>query len=132
MHVSEIDKLRDFPSFGSLKAFELIGRLGGIRKAAIALGIDHAAVSRHLRNLEDWAGTPLLDRCRGESTRLTPIGVRYHTRISAALCEIASAGIDLRESWAAPPCVVVPDGLSLTTDLSATNSALLPLLGLSA
>ncbi len=51
----ELKRCDDSPSFGSLKAFELIGRLGGIRKAAIALGVDHAAVSRHLKSLEEWA-----------------------------------------------------------------------------
>jgi hypothetical protein len=34
----ETNKLTDSPSFGCLRAFELIGRLGGIRKAALALG----------------------------------------------------------------------------------------------
>jgi DNA-binding transcriptional LysR family regulator len=101
---------KDALPFGSLKAFELIGRLGGIRKAALALGIDHAGVSRHLKTLERWAGTTLLDRRRGENGCLTPKGLRYHARISAALCEIDNAGADLTQAsgmgclhvWCAP------------------------------
>ena len=93
--IEAISNRKSFPPFASLKAFEMIGRLGGIRKAALALGIDHAAVSRHLRSLEQWAGVPLVDRSRGGAGRLTQEGLRYHTRISAAFTEISSAGMDL-------------------------------------
>lgn len=97
--MSEQHGFDDSPSFGSLKAFELIGRLGGIRKAAIALGVDHAAISRHLKSLEEWAGIPLVDRRRGENGKLTDKGARYHSRISAALYEINDACADLRQRW---------------------------------
>jgi len=50
---------RGIPPFASLKAFESVGRAGGVRKAALELGIDHAVVSRHLRALEAWLGQPL-------------------------------------------------------------------------
>jgi DNA-binding transcriptional LysR family regulator len=87
-----------YPAFASLKAFEVIGRLGSIRKAALALGVDHAGVSRHLKELELWAGVPLMDRRRGENGRLTSAGKRYHARISAALLEIDSAGLELTQA----------------------------------
>jgi DNA-binding transcriptional LysR family regulator len=93
--IEAISRRKAFPPFASLKAFEMIGRLGSIRKAALALGVDHAGVSRHLRALEQWAGIPLLDRRRGENGRLTLEGMRYHARISAAFVEIDSAGADL-------------------------------------
>jgi DNA-binding transcriptional LysR family regulator len=93
--IEAISNRKAFPPFAALKAFEMIGRLGGIRKAALALGIDHAAVSRHLRSLEEWAGVPLVDRSRGGSGRLTPEGSRYHLRVSSAFAEISSAGLDL-------------------------------------
>ncbi len=86
------------PPFASLKVFETIGRLGSIRKAALALNVDHAGVSRHLRELERWAGVPLMDRGRGEHGRLTVAGIGYHQRISAALREIDEAGADLLRS----------------------------------
>ncbi len=97
------------PSFAAVRAFEAIGTYGGIRRAALALSLDHAAVSRHLRGLELWAGVPLVDRTPGAGGRLTPEGARYHARISAALVEIARAGAELTRSddhifriWCAP------------------------------
>jgi DNA-binding transcriptional LysR family regulator len=84
---------RLLPPFASLRAFEAVGVLGGIRRAATALNLDHAAVSRHVKSLEVWAGCPLIDRLHGGT--LTEEGLRFHTRISAALNEIASASFDL-------------------------------------
>ncbi len=84
---------RLLPPFAALRAFEAIGALGGIRRAAAELAVDHAAVSRHLRALEDWAGVKLVDRTRGG--HLTAEGERYHARISAAFDEIGKATADL-------------------------------------
>lgn len=80
------------PPFNALCAFEAVATHGGIRRAAAALPRDHAAVSRHLRTLELWAGVPLIDRGDG---KLTPAGWRFYARISAAMKEIASASIEL-------------------------------------
>jgi LysR family glycine cleavage system transcriptional activator len=84
---------RAMPPFAALRAFEAVGALGGIRRAAQELGVDHASVSRHIRFLEEWAGVPLIDRPRG--ARLTPEGQRFHQRIAAALEEIVSASVEL-------------------------------------
>ena len=84
---------RVMPPFAALRAFEAVGYLGGIRRAAQELGVDHAAVSRHLRALEAWAGVPLVDRQR--RGLLTDDGLKYHERVSAALDEISNATIDL-------------------------------------
>lgn len=81
------------PPFAALRAFEAVGRLGGIRRAGEELGIDHAAVSRHLRALEAWTGVGLIDRARGG--QLTPEGAQFHARISAALEDISQASADL-------------------------------------
>lgn len=89
------------PPFGALKAFEAVGRHGGIRKAAQALGIDHAVVSRHLRTLETWTGTDLINRSGGRIT-LTPKGARYHGRISAAIAEMMEASDQVSERRQAP------------------------------
>jgi DNA-binding transcriptional LysR family regulator len=85
------------PPYSALRAFEAVGRLGGIRRAALDLGLDHAVVSRHLRALEDWAGLPLVNRQR-EGRVLTDAGARYHQRISGALEEIARASTELVSS----------------------------------
>ena len=76
------------PPFAALRAFDQVGRTGGIRKAAEALGVSHAIVSRHVAGLEEALGTVLLNRRTGA---LTEAGSRYHARISAAISEIAAA-----------------------------------------
>ncbi len=88
---------RALPPFAALRAFEAAGRLGGIRRAAAELGIEHAAVSRHVRALEDWAGTALFDR-RGNSLTLTVPGRRFHDRVAAALAELHDAAAELGDS----------------------------------
>ncbi len=85
-----LDNRKSVPPFAALKAFEAFGRLGGIRKAAQALAVDHAVVSRHLRALEAWVATPLIDRSSNASW-LTADGAAYHAKISAALADIAMA-----------------------------------------
>ena len=83
------------PPFALLRAFEAIGTCGGIRRAAEALSIDHAAISRHLRALELWTGAELVDRRPGAGRALTEEGQRYHQAISRGLGLIASASLDL-------------------------------------
>jgi LysR family transcriptional regulator, glycine cleavage system transcriptional activator len=78
------------PPFAALRAFEAVGRLGGVRRAAQALKLDHAVVSRHLRTLETWSGVALVDRTRSGAL-LTQQGQRYHARIAIAFAEINAA-----------------------------------------
>jgi len=82
------------PPFESLRAFDAVARLGGIRKAASALDRDHAVVSRHLRTLESWVGVPLVERT-STGIVLTEEGLRYHRQISEAIDQIAFATTDL-------------------------------------
>lgn len=79
-----------FPPQAALRAFEAVGRLGRIRRAARELEIDHATVGRHIRTLEEWLGVALLDR-REAGFVLTEYGQIYHHEISAALAMIAAA-----------------------------------------
>jgi len=90
----DMSNRKAIPPFAALRAFEAIGRLGGVRRAAASLGLDHAVVSRHLRALEEWSGVRLVDRLHGGG-RLTAEGAVYHSRISSALAEIANATADL-------------------------------------
>lgn len=83
-----------FPPFAALRAFEAVGRKGGIRAAGLALSLDHAVVSRHIRMLENWLGVPLFQRANGQVV-LTDVGARYHTQISAAMVTLASATADI-------------------------------------
>lgn len=88
------DNRKDSPPFAALRAFDAVGKTGGIRRAAESLGVDHAVVSRHLRTLEAWVGVPLIERLQAGG-RLTPEGERYHARVSAAFAEIRHATHDL-------------------------------------
>jgi DNA-binding transcriptional LysR family regulator len=81
---------RLLPPLAALRAFEAVGRLGGIRRAAKELGIDHAVVSRHIRSLETWLGTPLVIR-NGSANQLTTEGEAYYEEIYSALTTIATA-----------------------------------------
>jgi LysR family transcriptional regulator, glycine cleavage system transcriptional activator len=76
------------PPFAALRAFEAFGRHGRVRRTAVALGVSHAIVSRHLAALEDWLGTMLVDRVHGG---LTPAGADYHALISPAFDQLCSA-----------------------------------------
>jgi LysR family transcriptional regulator, glycine cleavage system transcriptional activator len=78
------------PPFAALRAFEAFGRCGGVRRAAQALGLDHAVVSRHLRALEAWTGAKLIDRRPGVQ-QLTEDGERYYLRLRGAMAEIVDA-----------------------------------------
>jgi LysR family glycine cleavage system transcriptional activator len=89
-----LDDRRAVPPFAALRAFEAVGRLGGIRRAAQALSIDHAVVSRHLGGLEAWLGVALIDRTRGGGS-LTELGQTYHARISRAINDIAESTAEL-------------------------------------
>lgn len=82
------------PPFESLRAFDAVARLGGIRKAADGLCRDHAVISRHLRTLEAWLGTTLIERTHSGAV-LTEDGVKYHRVIGEAIDVIANATIDL-------------------------------------
>ncbi len=79
---------RAIPPFAPLRAFEAVGRLGGVRKAAAELGVDHAVVSRHLRALEAWMGVALFDRSAA-APRLNAAGQGYHQVVSEAIMSIA-------------------------------------------
>lgn len=88
------DNPKSLPPFATMRAFEAVGRLCGVRRAAQALNLDHAVVSRHVRTLEEWAGVRLLQRVDGK-TVLTEEGARYHARISTALAELNDASNEL-------------------------------------
>ncbi len=98
------------PSFAALRAFEAVGRLRGIRRAAESLGTSHAIVSRHLRGLEQQLGVTLFERA---GSRLTDTGAIFHQRISRALADIAEAAKAVRPAEDAPLRIFCAQGLAL-------------------
>lgn len=91
---STLPPRKALPPFESLRAFDAVARLGGVRKAALYLCRDHAVVSRHLRAIENWTDTALIERTPAGIV-LTEDGARYHRQIASALDTIAIATTDL-------------------------------------
>ena len=54
--------MRELPNLNAIRAFEAAARQGSFARAADELGVSHAAVSRHVRNLEAELGVALFER----------------------------------------------------------------------
>jgi LysR family glycine cleavage system transcriptional activator len=81
---------RRLPSLNALKAFEAAARLESFTEAAGELFVTHAAVSRHVRDLEEWLGTQLFLRT-GRGVELTEAGRRFADRLTPTFDELAEA-----------------------------------------
>ena len=68
----------------ALIPFEAAARHLSIKDAADELCVVPAAVSHHLRNLEEWVGTPLFRR-KGNSLEMTEAGNTYSNQVSGIL-----------------------------------------------
>ncbi len=81
---------RRLPSLNALKAFEAAARQTSFTDAAGELFVTHAAISRHIRDLEEWLGTQLFIRT-GRGVDLTDAGQRYVSRLTPLFDQIADA-----------------------------------------
>jgi LysR family glycine cleavage system transcriptional activator len=88
--------MRILPSLNALRAFEVAGRLLSIQLAAYELNVTPAAVSRHIKLLEDQLGMTLFERGH-RSITLTAIGHRYLTDIARAFEAMTTATVNLTE-----------------------------------
>jgi LysR family transcriptional regulator, glycine cleavage system transcriptional activator len=88
---------RQLPPLTALRAFEVVGRTNSIRAAGDELGVVHTVISRHVRHLEEHIGTNLIEQ-KGRGIVLTPRGLQFHTRISAAFAEILRATFEVSPS----------------------------------
>jgi len=98
------------PPFAALRAFEAVGRQGGIRSAARQLGVSHAIVSRHVRALEEFLGATLLDR---DSGALTAVGHDYHSRLSRIFAELVDATVAVQGRRTGKLVISCTPGLAL-------------------
>jgi DNA-binding transcriptional LysR family regulator len=75
--------------------FQLIARLGSIRRAAMVLSVAPSSVSRVIKQLEEEIGAPLFERKRQRLT-LTSAGelLLYHSRVSTTELSRASSKIN--------------------------------------
>ena len=81
---------RRLPSLNALKAFEVAARAESFTEAAAELFVTHAAISRHIRDLEEWLGTQLFTRT-GRGVELTEAGRRYGTSLTPLFDALAEA-----------------------------------------
>ena len=82
------------PPLNSLRAFESAARLMSFTLASKELFVTHGAISKQVRILEEYVGTPLFIR-QHRSIRLTDEGEMYFVSIQSALQTINIASADL-------------------------------------
>jgi LysR family glycine cleavage system transcriptional activator len=100
---------RRLPSLNQLRAFEAAARPQSFSKAAEELFVTHAAISRHVRELEEWLGTELFVRT-GRGVVLTDAGRRYAARLTPIFDAIAEATRDAMIEGDSSNLTVAPDG----------------------
>lgn len=93
------------PPMRALQAFEAVGRLGSVTKAAVELGVTAGAVSQQVKLLERHLGCALISR-QGRQIGLTSIGALYHPQIEAGFSAITEAGAALQRQQVAAGLVV--------------------------
>jgi LysR family glycine cleavage system transcriptional activator len=83
--------MRDrLPPLFSLQAFEAAARLGNFSRAAAELHLTPGAISRQIRQLENWSGQTLFERA-GNTMRLTAEGRDMHARLGGPLAALHEA-----------------------------------------
>lgn len=88
---------RHLPSTINLIALVTVARTGNVTRAAQELFLTQSAVSRQIKDLEEFVGRPLFRRSRGELS-LTAEGRRYVEQIEALLNQIEEATLGLSTS----------------------------------
>jgi LysR family glycine cleavage system transcriptional activator len=83
------------PPLPALRAFEAVSRTQSVRAAAEELSVTPAAVSQHLKTLEDWLGIALTER-DGRGLKLTEAGRLLADNVQPALHRIADTVAQLR------------------------------------
>ena len=81
---------RRLPSLNALKAFEAAARGVSFSDAADELFVTPAAISRHMRELEEYLGTILFIRT-GRGVELTEAGRRFGSRLTPLFDQLADA-----------------------------------------
>ena len=81
---------RRLPSLNSLKAFEAAARNESFTDAAAEMFVTHAAVSRHIKELEEYLGTQLFTRT-GRGVELTDAGRRFGLQLTPLFDQLAEA-----------------------------------------
>ena len=81
-----------YPPLNALRIFEAAARLESFSAAANELFVTHGAVSKQIKQLEEWLGVQLFERAGGR-VKLTDTGWRYLVQVQDGLDLIAVAAI---------------------------------------
>jgi LysR family glycine cleavage system transcriptional activator len=90
------------PPLNAVRVFEAAGKLENFSKAAEELNVTPGAVSKQVRNLEEYLGATLFDRI-GTEVRLTDKGRNYLVTVQDALKRLESGTNQISGSLANQP-----------------------------
>lgn len=85
---------QSLPPLNALRAFESAARLESFSAAANELFVTHGAVSKQIKQLEEWLNVKLFERAGGR-VKLTDAGWRYLVQVQDGLDLISSATAQL-------------------------------------
>ncbi|WP_460536281.1 transcriptional regulator GcvA [Chitinimonas naiadis] len=85
---------QNLPPLNALRAFEVAARLESFSAAANELFVTHGAVSKQIKQLEEWLGVKLFERSGGR-VKLTEVGWRYLVQVQDGFDIIANATTQL-------------------------------------
>ncbi|APG87536.1 HTH-type transcriptional activator aaeR (plasmid) [Sinorhizobium americanum CCGM7] len=88
-------------TFERMRTFVRVAERGSLSAVARELGVGQSTISRHLRELEEAVGVPLLSRTTRRVT-LTDEGNRYHAKSVQILRLMEQAGDEARGTRSAP------------------------------
>ncbi|WP_116472878.1 transcriptional regulator GcvA [Zobellella maritima] len=89
-------KIKPLPPLNSLVAFEAAARHLSFTLAASELNVTQGAISRQIRQLEEYLGKPMFVRA-SRSINLTPTGMQYYQTIYRALMDMAQATGEIKK-----------------------------------
>lgn len=93
-------------NYNYLRYFSVLAEVEHYTTAAARLGISQPSLSNAIHNLEDALGGVLLFEKVGRNIRLTEEGRFYQQKVDAALNELHSASLVLRDSKLSAPVVL--------------------------
>jgi LysR family glycine cleavage system transcriptional activator len=96
-HVDPDTILLKMPSLRAVKAFVAAAKYDSFTRAAEALCVSQAAISRQIRELEDYLGAQLFTRV-GRAVELTPAGALFFDAAQLSFVNIAQAAERIRSS----------------------------------
>lgn len=89
-------KIKPLPPMNSLIVFEAAARHLSFTKAANELNVTQGAISRQIRQLEEYLGKELFIRAN-RNISLNPTGLQYYQTIYGALLEVASGTAEIKK-----------------------------------